>query len=375
LPIDLKVKILHAILTDQFYGSERYCAELAALQAARGHHVQVVLQSASAPYVRAFQETIAPTAAIKAAVVSAVPQSGSVALTTIPGWLPHFLHRPLARRFVSEFSPDIVHSHLDPAARRVGRVAQRLGIPHVATLHLDYHDREYADCEGLICIAEWQRRSIPADFAGAIAVVPNWLPIRVSEAIAATSAEAAEALRRTWNAQDTTMVFGSIGRLLPEKGMDVLVDAFRQAFPRGDENARLILVGDGPRRREIPALCGGDARIVLAGWQSEVAAYYRAFDVYVSAARFEPFGLTIPEAMAAGCPLILTRAQGPREFVHDPQVRWCAPGEVAPLADLILKETERRRRRLKYNLSAFSPTLAVAAIEALYHNVLARRRA
>ena len=77
--------------------------------------------------------------------------------------------------------------------------------------------------------------------------------------------------------------------------------------------------------------------------------------------------------MAAGCPLILTRAQGPREFVHDPRVRWCAPGEIAPLADLMLKEVERRRRRLEYDLSAFSPALAVTAIEALYRNVIERR--
>jgi glycosyltransferase involved in cell wall biosynthesis len=79
--------------------------------------------------------------------------------------------------------------------------------------------------------------------------------------------------------------------------------------------------------------------------------------------------------MAAGCPLILTRTQGPREFVHDPQVCWCVPGQIAPLADLMLKETERHRRRLKYNLSAFSPVPAVAAIEAFYQGVLARRRA
>jgi glycosyltransferase involved in cell wall biosynthesis len=293
----------------------------------------------------------------------------------MPGALPRFLQRPYARRLLAEFSPDVVHTHLDPAARRVGKEAERLGISHVATLHLDYHALEHGTCDALICVAGWQRSSVGPEFAGAVTVVRNWLPVRVAQAIATAGREGSEALRRDWSAGEPTMVFGSVGRLLPEKGMDVLIEAFRQAFPRGNKNVRLVLVGDGPQRRDAVALAGGDARIVIAGWRSDIAAYYRAFDVYVSAARYEPFGLTILEAMAAGCPLILTRAQGPREFVHDPRVRWCAPGETAPLADLLLKEVERRRRRHDYDLSAFSPALAVTAIEALYRSVIERRHA
>ena len=60
------------------------------------------------------------------------------ALIALPGWLPSWLQRPMAAMIFARRRPDIVHTHLNPAARRIGAVAQRLGIPHVLTLHLGY---------------------------------------------------------------------------------------------------------------------------------------------------------------------------------------------------------------------------------------------
>jgi glycosyltransferase involved in cell wall biosynthesis len=168
------------------------------------------------------------------------------------------------------------------------------------------------------------------------------------------------------------MVFGSIGRLLPEKGMDVLVEAFRVAFPRGDEPARLAIVGDGPQRAELERRAAGDARIVLMGRAPEVAALYRAFDVYVSASRFEPFGLTILEAMDAGAPLVVTRTDGPREFLEDAPVLWAEPDDAATLAAQLRAAAARGRVRQDYDLSPFRQSRAVAAVEELYRKVLAK---
>jgi glycosyltransferase involved in cell wall biosynthesis len=146
-------------------------------------------------------------------------------------------------------------------------------------------------------------------------------------------AEVAE-LRRAWTADERTVVLGSIGRLMPEKGMDVLVRAFRAAFPQADAPVRLVIVGGGPpeQAQALQALVDGDARITVSGPPPEIALYYRAFDTYVSAARFEPFGLTILEAMEAGCGLVVTRTQGPREFLTETSVLWAEPDDEATLA-------------------------------------------
>lgn len=360
------MKILHAVLSEGFHGSERHCIELATAQARAGHEVTVLIQNGGSRCADAFRREIAT--ATDAIARDRGP--GRIRLVVIPRAVPAFLHRPLARRALRRFAPDIVHTHLNPAARRVGRVARRDGIPHVATLHIRYEAREHADCDGLICGASWQRAEIGAEFHGKAVVVWAWLPASVHAALARVTAEEVADLRRSRHADERTVVFLSIGRLKPEKGMDVLVKAFRAAFPRGDEPVRLVILGVGPQEQELRSLAHGDGRIELIGTQPEIAHFYRAFDVCVSASRFEPFGLTILEAMDAGCPLVVTRAEGPREFLKDTTVFWADPDDVASLATQLAAAAANGRQRHTYDLSPFSPAHAVAAIEAFYREII-----
>jgi glycosyltransferase involved in cell wall biosynthesis len=320
---------------------------------------------------RAFRDEIA-TATEE---IAAQGGAGRIRLVVIPDALPAVLQRPFALAMLIGLRPDIVHTHLNPAARRVGRVAQRIGIPHVATLHIRYEAREHADCDGLVCGAAWQRTEIGSEFRGVATVVWAWLPDAVHAALARVTPQEVATLRTSWQADDRTVVLGSIGRLMPEKGMDVLVQAFRAAFPRGDEPVRLVILGIGPPEQEqvLRRLADGDARIALVGPQPEIAPFYLAFDVYVSAARFEPFGLTILEAMDAGCALVVTRTEGPREFLKETNVFWAEPNDVASLATQLRDAAMRGRQRPAYDLTPFMRPQAVAAIEEFYRAVLGRR--
>jgi glycosyltransferase involved in cell wall biosynthesis len=298
--------------------------------------------------------------------------AGTLRLTAIPAWAPTALHRVCAQRVLRRFQPDIVHTHLNPAARRIGRIAQRRGIPHVATLHLSYEQREVGNCDGLICIAEWQRATL-GGFAGEVAVVHNWLPHSLEDAIIHTKQEQVQSLRQAWSADHATFVFGSVGRLVAEKDMPRLVRVFRAAFPNGDEPVRLAIVGDGPQRAELEALAVQDPRIFIAGAQENVAPYYLAFDAFVSTANFEPFGLSILEAMAAGCPLVLTRTQGPSEFVTDKRALWAEAGDDDALVAHLVATANAGWQRPNYDLKHFSQARAAAEIETLYRHVIALR--
>ncbi len=366
------MRILHAILSEGFYGSERYCIELAVAQALAGDSVMILSVNGHSDCARAYRREIERATA----TIAKDGTAGAIDLVVMPGWLPAVLHRAYARRVLARFAPDIVHSHLNPAARRVGQVAQRMGIPHVATIHIRYEPREHAACDGLICYARGQAAEIEPGFRGETQVPVVWLSPAVRAALARVAPAEVGALRRSWNADDGTIVLGSIGRLMPEKGMDVLVRAFRAAFPRGDEPVRLVIVGGGAQEQAhaLHVLVSGDARITVNGPPPEIALYYRAFDTYVSASRFEPFGLTILEAMDAGCALVVTRTRGPLEFLTEPSVLWAEPGDEATMTTQLRAAAERGRARRSYDLSAYTQAHAVAAVEELYRRVLKRRQ-
>lgn len=364
------MKILHAVLSQGFYGSERHCIELATAQARAGHQVAVVIHDGDSPCARAFRDEIAATQA----AIAREGGAGAIRLIVIPRRLPAALHRAFALWTLIRLRPHIVHTHLNPAARRIGRIAQMRGIPHVATLHIRYEPREHGGCDGLICVAAWQRATVDATFRGEVAVVGGWVPATIHAALACLTPQEVAQLRARWRADDRTIVFGSVGRLIAEKGMDVLIGAFRAAFRQGDEPVRLVIAGDGPQQRELQQLAAGDARIAFIGTLPEIAPVYRAFDIYVSAARFEPFGLTILEAMDAGCALVVTRTEGPREFLKEERVLWAEPSDVTMLAAQLSAAAARGRQRIPYDLTRFARAHAVAGIEAFYAAVLARRK-
>jgi glycosyltransferase involved in cell wall biosynthesis len=329
------MRIAHLHLGDEFAGSETYAASLAALQAAAGHTVAVVVRQG--PNLRRWRE-VAPEAAV----------------LVIPRWAVGPLERWVVRRYLTGFAPAVLHSHLGGAHRLGAWLAPRLKIPHVGTLHLRYKPKEHAACDGLVAIAQWQVQEIPASYRGRLAVVWNWLPQR---------ATLPPRVRRP----TPLFCFGSVGRLHPQKGMITLVQAFKQAFP-DDQTVRLALVGEGPERPTLEALIGDDARITLHGYQAEVAAFYHRWDAYVSAAKHEPFGLTLLEAMAAGLPLVCTRTEGPGEFLPGQPTApfWAEREDVASLAAALQRCRQAGQQPVVWDLTPFDGARAVTQIELLY---------
>jgi len=95
--------------------------------------------------------------------------------------------------------------------------------------------------------------------------------------------------------------------------------------------------------------------------------------VFVSAARFEPFGLAIIEAMAAGCPMIATSIHGTVEFVTDPRVLWTEPDRDGQLALQLCTAAARKRERFAYDMTPFGLTRAVDEMDAFYRRVASTR--
>jgi glycosyltransferase involved in cell wall biosynthesis len=74
------------------------------------------------------------------------------------------------------------------------------------------------------------------------------------------------------------------------------------------------------------------------GWQSEVAPWLAAMDVFVHLSDYEPFGMVIVESMAAGTPVVASAAGGPSEIItHGVNGLLIDPSEPGELADAVAR--------------------------------------
>ncbi|WP_167375007.1 glycosyltransferase family 4 protein [Prosthecochloris sp. GSB1] len=116
-------------------------------------------------------------------------------------------------------------------------------------------------------------------------------------------------------------VFGFLGRLSHEKGADLLFDAF-DVLSRKHEQLGLLVVGDGPERKRIEDRYSrtgwwGDVTFKgLCSWQ-EAMTQFSSMDALVVPSRFEGFGLSAVEALAAGKPVIASECGGLSEIIEN----------------------------------------------------------
>jgi glycosyltransferase involved in cell wall biosynthesis len=183
------------------------------------------------------------------------------------------------------------------------------------------------------------------------------------------------------------LTFGIIGRLAPWKGQDLFLRAFARAFADGEERAAVIggaLFGEDEYADSLLGLAAMlriAQRVEFRGYRPDVWDELSTIDVLVHASLTpEPFGQVILEGMAAGVPVIASRAGGPAEILtHD------VTGVLYPLADIDGLVRSMRRMldsRLRERLSAaaraslgpYSPPVVAGQLQELYARVAARSR-
>ena len=263
---------------------------------------------------------------------------------------------------IRDWRPDVIHAHLRKSTRLLARL--RPPCPTIATLHMWVNGPHFLQMDGLIVIAQWQKRDL-ADYRGRVfdineSLVPH--PRLDAARIAALRAEA--------GASPGGLLIGGVGRLAQSKGFDTLIRAFRAAaLP----DAALAIVGDGRERDSLQALAQG-LPVRFLGFRADAKDFYQAFDLFVSPSRSEPLGRVLFEALDAGVPVLATRTQGPSEILARYPGRLVPIDDVAALAAALREFAAAPPPRANHDLSAYHLDSVRRQTEAAYRELIEARR-
>jgi glycosyltransferase involved in cell wall biosynthesis len=114
-------------------------------------------------------------------------------------------------------------------------------------------------------------------------------------------------------------IVGAAGRLSPEKGFDVLIEAAARVVET-EPDVGFVLFGEGPQRAELARLIaqrGLTGTVVLAGFRNDLDRFLPHLDLLVLPSRTEGLPNVILEACAAGVPVVATAVGGTPEVLQD----------------------------------------------------------
>ena len=324
-----------------------------------------------------------------------VREDSSVPIVRLHGWnLPSARlrqwvlvrqFRRLFQTYVQRFGrPDLLHAHTALwGGYAASVVSEEAGIPLIVTAHssgfrrglYSKHEREHASkafsrADTVIAVSQALAQDI-APYAGTrrTHVIPNMVDTDrfcLPEASRSSS----------------PFTLLTVAKLKANKGVDVLLRAFAQAFD-SQNDVCLQIGGDGPelgRLRQLAADLGLADHVSFLGLLSREEVKHRMQDAntYVSSSYVETFGIVLVEAMATGIPVVSTRSGGPKDIVTDATGWLATPGNIKDLAHALQKAYAARRELparsaeiRSYAVTHYSQPTVTREIGAVYQSVIA----
>lgn len=154
-----------------------------------------------------------------------------------------------------------------------------------------------------------------------------------------------EALRREL-APNGELIIGYVGRLAPEKQVELLAGACRL------KGVRVVIVGDGPSQPHLTEALPG---AVFLGRRTgdELARIFASLDIFVHTGPFETFCQTVQEAMASGVPVVAPAAGGPLDLVAHGRTGFLfPPRDEAAVTDAVRTLAADPELRATYGAAA-----------------------
>jgi glycosyltransferase involved in cell wall biosynthesis len=293
------------------------------------------------------------------------------------------------RKLIKDGQYDVVHAHLyraqiyaRPAARLAGTpvvltTEHSIGETHIERRKMTRGVRALYLSSEMFSDATIAVSDIVKDRLvrwgvrpGKVTIIPNG----VDTDELGFDAEARERVRAQFGISPQTYVIGALGRLDPNKRVDLTMEA---AAPMLGEKCKILVIGRGedqPRLEAAARRLGVTENVIFGGYQSDTTAMLAAFDLYVAASLQETFGLSVLEALASGLPVLYTTCPA-LDGIQTERARMVA-GTPDALRDEIRKEFDTGPRpRVADNkvFARYGIESVVSRIDDLYEKILEAR--
>lgn len=251
----------------------------------------------------------------------------------------------------------VIHAHDWLVGFGAKVIKHAFHLPLITTIHATEHGRNHGihnDFQSYIHNAEWMLTyegwrviccskymadelkrvfALPGD---KIRVIPNgidWEKLKTQEDLTQ--------FRRNYASSEEKIIL-SVGRLVYEKGIHVLLECF-PGILAAVPNTKLVIVGKGGERtalEEKAKQLGVSDRVYFTGFMSDsdLVKLYNCANVAVFPSLYEPFGIVALEGMAAGVPVVLSNTGGLGEIIVDEKEGLKAnPGDSWMLGEKIIR--------------------------------------
>ncbi|MBR2282462.1 MAG: glycosyltransferase [Spirochaetales bacterium] len=210
----------------------------------------------------------------------------------------------------------IIHDHLMDSASETFRVAKRLGRTTIAHSHIADVPKSLGEfIRGFFRKDLWRRsdyRFACSEAAGLwlyrgkadFTVLRNGIETDRYRFDQATRAR----VRQAFNAAGATRLYGTIGRLEPQKNQSRLLDIFKAVLDRAPDSI-LVLIGTGSLEAELKGKAktlGIDRKVIFTGPRRDVNDILMGLDAFILPSLYEGLGIVLVEAQASGLPCIYT---------------------------------------------------------------------